>query len=133
MSQQRRRNPVVRAVGAAVRAPGRNLESNRFLPQLVNLARDMMNDVRASLHQFFWGQPEGPPTMGTPMSPTPHMVNDLLGRGNMQRNVPQRTVAPPVQRPSLASRLKAAVSIPRPQVQAQARQQVQVRHRGIER
>lgn len=133
MSQPRARNPVVRAAGAVLRAPGRNLESNRFLPQMIHLAREALNDFRAGLHQFFWGQPENPPTMGTPMSPTPQTIDQQLRSTPMQRNVPQRTVAPPVQRSPLLARLKAAVSTPQPQVQQQARAQVQARHRGVQR
>lgn len=134
MSQHRERGLLRRALGAAVRFPGRKVENNRFVPQMMNLLREALNDLRATFASVMWGQQENPPTMGSPMSPTPQAIDQRLKGTDMQRNVPQRSVAPPMQKQgSILARLRQAISRPQPQVQAQARQQVQMRHRGIER
>lgn len=44
------------------------------------LTREAIKDVRGTLHQFFYGQPEHASEPGTPLNPTPQIItNELKG------------------------------------------------------
>lgn len=55
---------------------GLRSEMKRFARETGPVAREMVNDVRGTLHQVMFGQPETPGALGTPMQPTPGMVDD---------------------------------------------------------
>lgn len=49
-----------------------------FGGEMRQIGREAVNDVRGTLHQAFFGSPEHPSGLGTPMSPTPQQVMDNL-------------------------------------------------------
>lgn len=56
------------------------LESQPSLSgQLAAMGREMVKDVRASVHESFFGRPEHAPEQGSPGNPTQYMVNQDLG------------------------------------------------------
>jgi hypothetical protein len=56
------------------------LESQPSLSgQLAAMGREMVKDVRASVHESFFGRPEHAPEGGAPGNPTQYMVNQDLG------------------------------------------------------
>lgn len=47
--------------------------------ELKAMGRESVKDIRATLHETYFGQPEHMSEMGVPMSPTPQMVSKDLG------------------------------------------------------
>ncbi len=47
--------------------------------ELKAMGREAVKDVRGTIHQSFFGQPEHPSEMGTPLNPTPQMTTQDLG------------------------------------------------------
>lgn len=47
--------------------------------QLKAMGREAVKDVRATLHETYFGQPEHMSEMGTPLNPTPQMTTQDLG------------------------------------------------------
>jgi hypothetical protein len=47
--------------------------------ELKAIGREAIKDVRATVHQTFFGQPEHMAEMGTPLNPTPQVVTQDLG------------------------------------------------------
>ncbi|MCE9564623.1 MAG: hypothetical protein K8U57_21525 [Planctomycetes bacterium] len=54
------------------------------------MIREATNDIRGTLHQVYFGQPEHQSEMGTPMHPTPGNID----RGFSQEQVPQKSQEP---------------------------------------
>jgi hypothetical protein len=42
------------------------------------MGRELIKDVRASLHDTAWGRPEHMPELGTPLNPTQKIITDDL-------------------------------------------------------
>lgn len=56
------------------------LESQPSLSgQLAAMGREMVKDVRSSVHESFFGRPEHAAEPGTPGNPTQYMINQDLG------------------------------------------------------
>lgn len=56
------------------------LESQPSLSgQLAAMGREMVKDVRSSLHESYFGRPEHAAEAGSPGNPTQYMVNQDLG------------------------------------------------------
>lgn len=56
--------------------------ARKFGAEVDALLREMGKDLRGTLHQIFYGQPEHPSEPGTPLNPTPQIVTEgLTGRG----------------------------------------------------
>jgi hypothetical protein len=70
--EQRARQPPLKAQGKAI-------------------LREAVKDVRSTLHQVFFGQPEHMPEPGTPLNPTPQLTTaELTGRPmDIHRDMPQ--------------------------------------------
>jgi hypothetical protein len=47
--------------------------------ELKAMAREAVKDIRGTVHQSWFGQPEHTPEMGTPLNPTPQMTTQDLG------------------------------------------------------
>lgn len=47
--------------------------------ELKAIGREAIKDVRGTLHETFFGQPEHMSELGTPMNPTPQVVTQDLG------------------------------------------------------
>lgn len=47
--------------------------------ELKAMGREAIKDVRGTLHETFFGQPEHMSEMGTPLNPTPQMTTQDLG------------------------------------------------------
>ena len=47
--------------------------------ELKAMGREAVKDIRGTVHQTFFGQPEHMPEMGTPLNPTPQMTTQDLG------------------------------------------------------
>lgn len=47
--------------------------------ELKAMGREALKDVRGTLHQAYFGQPEHISEMGTPLNPTPQMTTQDLG------------------------------------------------------
>lgn len=58
------------------------------------LAREAVNDVRSTVHQAFWGQPEAAPGVGTPMNPTQREIYEEKLAEPEQEQTPQQTPQP---------------------------------------
>jgi hypothetical protein len=60
----------------------------KFGAELEALGREMVKDIRGTIHQAFFNQPEHASEPGTPLNPTPQLVTegltgkDIYGRGN---------------------------------------------------
>lgn len=60
----------------------------KFSAELEAMGREVVKDIRGTLHQAFFNQPEHPGEPGTPLNPTPQLVTegltgkDIYGRGN---------------------------------------------------
>ena len=48
------------------------------LAELRAIAREADKDVRGTVHEIFFGKPEGPSEPGTPLNPTPQMTTEEL-------------------------------------------------------
>lgn len=46
------------------------------------MGREAIKDIRATLHQSYFGQPEHMPEQGTPLNPTPQIVTTDLRKGH---------------------------------------------------
>jgi hypothetical protein len=47
--------------------------------ELKAMTREAVKDIRGTVHQSWFGQPEHTPEMGTPLNPTPQMTTQDLG------------------------------------------------------
>lgn len=47
--------------------------------ELKAMGREAIKDIRGTLHQTYFGQPEHMSEMGTPLNPTPQMTTQDLG------------------------------------------------------
>ena len=47
--------------------------------ELKAMAREAVKDIRGTVHQSFFGQPEHAAELGTPLNPTPQMTTQDLG------------------------------------------------------
>lgn len=48
--------------------------------ELKAMAREAVKDIRGTIHETFFGSPEHPGELGTPLNPTPQLTTqDLLG------------------------------------------------------
>jgi len=47
--------------------------------ELKAMGREAVKDIRGTLHQSYFGQPEHMSEMGTPLNPTPQMTTQDLG------------------------------------------------------
>lgn len=47
--------------------------------QLAAIGREAIKDIRGTLHESYFGQPEHMSEMGTPLNPTPQMTTQDLG------------------------------------------------------
>ncbi|WP_437193975.1 hypothetical protein [Planctomicrobium sp. SH527] len=47
--------------------------------ELKAMGREAIKDIRGTLHQAYFGQPEHMSEMGTPLNPTPQMTTQDLG------------------------------------------------------
>jgi hypothetical protein len=47
--------------------------------ELKAMGREAVKDIRGTLHQAYFGQPEHMSEMGTPLNPTPQMTTQDLG------------------------------------------------------
>lgn len=47
--------------------------------ELKAMAREAVKDIRGTVHQSFFSQPEHAAEMGTPLNPTPQLVTQDLG------------------------------------------------------
>ena len=54
-------------------------EQPSFSAELKAMGREAVKDVRGTLHETYFGQPEHMSEMGTPLNPTPQMTTQDLG------------------------------------------------------
>jgi hypothetical protein len=65
--------------------------------ELEAMGREMVKDIRGTIHQAVFGQPEHPSEPGTPLNPTPQLVTegltgkDIYGRGKEANKDAQKT------------------------------------------
>lgn len=65
--------------------------------QLKAMGREAVKDVRATLHETYFGQSEHMSEMGTPLNPTPQMTTQDLGtvHGSYQQELDNYTARAP--------------------------------------